>query len=97
MWNFDGYRFFKHLTENILTDGHYLSPCTCKCCNAFKIFERLKFDGLAGKFPLSNFCTIWYLLLSTTQLPITSYMLRDTSNSIKEEHDMLLIMSRSNA
>ena len=24
--NFDGYWFFKYLTENILMDGHYLLP-----------------------------------------------------------------------
>ena len=53
--------------SNILTDGHYLSPCTCKHCYVFKIFDGLKFDDLAGKrqkcqnFPLSNFCTIQYV------------------------------------
>ena len=26
--NFDGCRLFKYLTENILTDGHYLLPNT---------------------------------------------------------------------
>ena len=40
---------FKYLMESTLTDGHYLSPCTCKCCNVFKVFDGLNFDGLAGK------------------------------------------------
>ena len=59
--NFDRYRLFKYLTENILTDGHYLLPCICKRCNVFKIFDGLKFDSLAGKrqkrqnFPCQNF------------------------------------------
>ena len=47
--NFDRYQLFKYLMKNILTDGHYLLPCTCKCCNVFKIFNGLKFDSLAGK------------------------------------------------
>ena len=47
--NFDGYWLFKHLTENILKDGHYLSPHTCKHCIVFKQFNELNFDGLAGK------------------------------------------------
>ena len=47
--NFDGYRPFKHLTKNILKDGHCLSPYICKCCIGFKQFDRLNFDGLAGK------------------------------------------------
>ena len=33
---FDGYRLFKYLMENILTDGHCLSPYTCKRCIVFK-------------------------------------------------------------
>ena len=37
--NFDGYRLFKYLTENILTDGYCLSLYTCKCCI---IFNNLK-------------------------------------------------------
>ena len=36
--NFDGYRFFKYLTEDILTNGQCLLP------NA-----GLNFDSLAGK------------------------------------------------
>ena len=32
-----------------LTDGHYLSPYTCKRCIIFKQFDGLNFDGLAGK------------------------------------------------
>ena len=61
---FDGCWLIKYLTENILTDGHCLSPYTCKHCNAFKKFDRLNFDGLAGKrqksqnFPPLHFCTI---------------------------------------
>ena len=47
--NFDGYRLFKYLMENILTDGHCLSPYTCKCCIDYKQFDGLNFDGLAGK------------------------------------------------
>ena len=34
--------------ENILTDGHCLSPYTCKCC-IVKQFDGFNFDGLAGK------------------------------------------------
>ena len=47
---------------------HYWWPCTCKCCDVFKLFDGLKFDGLAGKcqkhqnFPLSNFYAIWLML-----------------------------------
>ena len=47
--------------ENILTDGHCLSPYTCKRCIVFKQFDGLNFDGLAGKhqkrqiFPCQNF------------------------------------------
>ena len=47
--NFDGYSLFKYLTENILTDRHCLSPYTCKRCIVFKQFDRLNFDGSAGK------------------------------------------------
>ena len=53
--NFDGYRLFKYLMENILTDGH------CNCCIVFEQFDGLNFDCLAGKrqkrqnFPPSNF------------------------------------------
>ena len=36
--------------ENILTDGHCLSPYTCKCCIVFKQFDGLNFDGLTGKY-----------------------------------------------
>ena len=49
------------MTENILTDGHCLSPYTCKSCIAFKQFDGFNFDGLAGKrqkrqnFPRKNF------------------------------------------
>ena len=42
--NFDGYWLFKYLT-----DGHCLSPYTCKHCIVFKQFNGLNFDGLAGK------------------------------------------------
>ena len=35
--------------ENILTDGHCLSPYTCKCCIVFKQFDGLNIDSLAGK------------------------------------------------
>ena len=35
--------------ENILMDGYHLSPYTCKRCTVFKQFDRLSFDGLAGK------------------------------------------------
>ena len=35
--------------ENILMDGHCLSLYTCKCCIVFKQFDKLNFDGLAGK------------------------------------------------
>ena len=37
--NFDGYRLFKYLTENSLTDGHCLSPYTCKGCIVFKQYD----------------------------------------------------------
>ena len=32
---------------NILMEGHYLSPYTCKHCIVFKQFDGLNFDGLA--------------------------------------------------
>ena len=57
---------FKFLTENILTDGYCLSPCTFKFCTVFKQFDGLNFDGLAGKcqkrqnFPPSKFSAIQY-------------------------------------
>ena len=35
--------------ENILTDGHCLSPYTCKRYTVFKQFDGLNFDCLAGK------------------------------------------------
>ena len=35
--------------ENILMDGHCLSPYTCKCYTVFKQLNGLNFDGLAGK------------------------------------------------
>ena len=42
--------------ENILTDGHCLSPYTCKCCIVFKQFDGLNFDGLkCQNFPHQNF------------------------------------------
>ena len=37
-----------YLTENTLMDGHCLSPYTCKRRIAFKQFDGLNFDGLAG-------------------------------------------------
>ena len=40
---------FKYLMENILTDGHCLSPYTCKCCIVFNQFDGINFDSLAGK------------------------------------------------
>ena len=40
---------FKYLTENILTDGHCLSPYTCKHCIVLQQFDVLNFDGPAGK------------------------------------------------
>ena len=52
---------------NILTDDHCLSQYTCKCCTIFKQFDRLNFDGLAGKhqkhqnFPQSKFSAIRYV------------------------------------
>ena len=59
--NFDrGILTDTYLTENILTDGHCLSPYTCKRCIVFKQFDELNFDGLAGKrqrcqgFPRQN-------------------------------------------
>ena len=48
-WIFDGYWLFKYLMENIVTNGHYLSPYTCKSCIAFKQSDGLNFDSLAGK------------------------------------------------
>ena len=59
-----------YLTENFLTDGHYLLPWTCKYCNALKI-DRLSFDDLAGKhekhqnFPCQNFALYGTCLLHT--------------------------------
>ena len=47
--NFDRYRLFKYLTENILMNGNCLSPYTCKGCIVFKQCDGLDFDGLAGK------------------------------------------------
>ena len=64
----------KYLMENILTDGHCLSPYTCKRCIVFKQFDGLNFDGLDGKrqkcqnFPNQNFAlygiqlTIHYII-----------------------------------
>ena len=46
---FDRYRLFKYLMENILTDGHCLSPYTCKRCIVFQQLDGLNFDNLAGK------------------------------------------------
>ena len=43
------YAEFKYLTENILIDGHCLSPYTYKHCIVFKHFNGLNFDGPAGK------------------------------------------------
>ena len=69
------------MKENILTDGHCLLPYTCKRCIIlnFKQFDKLNFDGLAGKrqkhqnFPPSKFCTIRYLLeLTFGILPLTN-------------------------
>ena len=50
--------------ENILSDGHYLSPYTCKRCIVFKQFSGLNFDSLAGKCRNSpaKFCAIRYIL-----------------------------------
>ena len=65
--NFDGYWLFKYLTENILTDGHCLSPYTCKRCTVFKQFDGLNFDGLAVKsqkrqnFPPSKISAIRHI------------------------------------
>ena len=47
--NFDRYQLFKYLIENILTDGHCLSPYTCKRCIVFKQLDGLNFDSSAGK------------------------------------------------
>ena len=53
-------------SSNISTDGHCLSPYTCKHCIVYEQFDGLNFDGLAGKhqkrqnFPLSKFCAIRY-------------------------------------
>ena len=55
--------------ENSLTDGHCLSPYTCKHCVVFKQFDELNFASLAGKHqnhqnfpsPPSKFCTIRWL------------------------------------
>ena len=58
--------------ENILTDGHCLSPYTCKCCIVFKQFDGLNFDGLAGKrqkrqnFPHQNFALYHTLIIIAT-------------------------------
>ena len=55
---------FKYLMENILTDGQCLSPYTCKRCIVLKQFDRLNFDGPAGKrqkrqnLSWSKFCAI---------------------------------------
>ena len=71
--NFDGYRLFKYLMENISTDGHCLSPYTCKCCIIVKQFDRLNFDGLAGKrqkcqsFPHQKFA-LYGMLMTVTIL-----------------------------
>ena len=58
----------KYLMENISTDGHRLSPYTCKFCIVFKQFDGLNFDGLAGKrqkhqnFPPSKFCSSYMVI-----------------------------------
>ena len=43
--NFDGYRLFNYLMENILMDGHYLLPNTVLPLK----LDGLNFDGLAGR------------------------------------------------
>ena len=68
--NFDVYWLFKYLTETILTDGHWLSPYTCKCCIVFK-----QFDSLAGKcqnFPQQNFAL--YGIISKEFLRVTNFL-----------------------
>ena len=52
--NFDVYWLFKYLMENILTDGHRLSPCLCKYFNAF-INGWVKFWQSSQNFPCQNF------------------------------------------
>ena len=62
---FDGYRLFKYLMEEILTDGRPISPCICKCCNASKWFIRVNFGYLTGnhqkcqQFTPSQFCVMY--------------------------------------
>ena len=55
--------------ENILTDGHCLSPYTCKHYTVFKQFDGLNFDCLAGKcqkhqnfalYSITNFSMLQY-------------------------------------
>ena len=78
---------FKYLTEDILTDGHCLSPCICKYCNGFKNFDRLNFDGLARKrqkceiFPIKNHT---YLFFITEMLHLVTYLqLFETTVKVK--------------
>ena len=55
---------FKYLMRNILTDGHCLSPYTCKCCLVFKQHGRLNFDGLAGKCQKHQNFVLYGILVS---------------------------------
>ena len=69
---------FKYFTENILTDGHCLSPYTCKQCIVFKQFDRLNLDGLAGKrqnFPPVKILryTVYLSQLVTTTQKVSCY------------------------
>ena len=76
--NFDGYWLFKYLTENILTNGHYLHHTPVNAVFVFKECDRLNFDSLAGKhqkhqnFSLSKFCAIYtvYNITLIVQSPI---------------------------
>ena len=66
------------LMENILMDGHCLSPCTSKCCNALKI-DRTNFDSQAAwkvleklKFPLIKI--LCYAVYMKTAYFMTSFI-----------------------
>ena len=64
---------------------HYWWPCTCKCCDVFKLFNGLKFDSLAGKcqkhqtFPLSNFYAIRLMLFLNNSYAYHDHYCCDTA------------------
>ena len=80
---------FKYLTENILTDDHHLSSCTCKHCNSFKIFDGLKFDCLAGKRqnpPCQNFVLYGMIFMLYVLLVCINIMLLKLTRRLQDTY-----------